>query len=94
MSPMPDEALSALISNLNSVSFSDDKLSLIQAAAASNHFTISQTVAILQTLDFSPDKLKALGMLRASIVDPQNAAQLGAVFTFSSDISAAMQMFQ
>lgn len=94
ISPLSQGSFGGLIGSLNSASFSSDKLSLIRAAAANNHFTISQTAAILETIDFSSDQLAALAALRPKIVDPQNAAQLGAVFTFSSDLEDAMKMFQ
>ena len=93
-SAMSSDSLSALIGSLNSVSFSDDKLNLIRATAASNHFTIRQVAAILETLSFSSDQLEALSALRPRIVDPQNAAQLSAVFSFSSDLEDAMKLFQ
>ncbi len=67
---------------------------MIRSAAAGNHFTVSQAAAILGTLSFSSDQLEALAVLRPKIVDPQNAAQLGSVFDFSSDLDDAMLMFQ
>jgi len=91
---MSSDNFSALIGSLNSVSFSSDKLNLIQTAAASNHFTVRQVATILETLSFSSDQLKALSALHPMIVDPQNAAQLGAVFSFSSDLEEAMKLFQ
>jgi hypothetical protein len=91
---MPDASHRQLLVAIDAASFSDDKLSLIRAAAASNNFTISQTAAILEKLSFSSDQLEALALLRPRIVDPQNAAQLGSVFSFSSDLESAMELFE
>ena len=84
----------ALVVGIVDASFSDDKLTLITAAAARNRFTCAQVVEIIDQLSFSSDQLEALAALRPSIIDPHNAALIGGVFTFSSDRDAAMQMFQ
>lgn len=75
-------------------SFSDDQLDLIRTAANHSWFNIDQTVALLEHLSFSSDKLKALEILRPRIVDPQNSHQLNEAFTFSSDKEAAQEMFR
>ncbi|MFT5679248.1 MAG: hypothetical protein ACI8RZ_000152, partial [Myxococcota bacterium] len=86
--------LSQLLTAISAAGFSDDKLALIRTSAASNHFTVSQTVSILEQLSFSSDQLEALALLRPRIIDPVNAVQLGAVFSFSSDRDEALRLFQ
>lgn len=91
---MEGGAFSALKQAIDDASFSDDKINVIQAAVGANHFTIAQVGAIVDALDHSSDKVRAVEILRAKIIDPGNAFQLGSHFTFSSDKEKVLGMFK
>lgn len=86
-------AFRSLVALLESTSFSSDKLDVVKAAAARNRFTVAQVGEILDTLDFSGDKLAAVKVLRERIVDPENGFQLARHFDFFTDKEKVAALF-
>ena len=87
-------AFAALKAAVAEASFSDDKINVIQAAVGANHFTIAQVGGIVDALDHSSDKVRAVEIMRGKIIDPGNAFQLGSHFDFSSDKEKVLGMFK
>lgn len=92
--PIGEPQLQQLIQAVNDASFADDQVSVIRTAAASNHFTCAQAVRLLEIPSFSDAKIQAAQALKPAIVDPQNAFQLEAAFSFSSDKEQVRAMFR
>lgn len=97
-SPKAPTALDAasfnnLLSAIKRESFGDDKLRVIQSAAANGHFTIAQVGQIVQTLSFGEEKVNAVRALKPRVIDPQNAYQLQSLFSFSSEKEEVQQIF-
>lgn len=93
-SPMTPGAFSALVKSVDQASFSSDKIALVQAAAAGNHFTVAQLGTLVDASTHSSDKLKTAEIVAPKIIDRQNAFQLGARFTFSSDKEKVLELFR
>ena len=87
-------AFGALKQAVEDASFSDDKINVISAAVGSNHFTIAQVGALVDALDHSSDKVRAVELVRGKIIDPGNAFQLASHFDFSSDKDKVLGMFK
>lgn len=93
-SAMDERAFGTFLRQLDNASFSDEKLALIETTAANNWMSCDQLARILDTLDHGSDKVKAVGIVRNSIVDPQNAFVLNDKFSFSSDAQKAQAYFR
>jgi len=74
-----------LLSDLRQESFTEDKLSIIELVSASNFFTVSQVYQILETIDFSEDRIEAVELLFPSVIDKYNAYRLLSLFNNSID---------
>lgn len=92
--PMDAGAFSALVRSVDDATFSSDKIKQVQIAAGSNHFTIAQVGALMDTCAHSSDKVKIARILHARVVDKKNAFQLGNHLTFSSDKDKVLRLFQ
>lgn len=92
--PIAEPQLQQLIQAVKDASFSDDQVSVIRTAASRNHFTCAQAVRLLEILSFSDAKVQAAQALKPAIVDPQNAFQLEAAFSFSSDKEQIRALFR
>ncbi|MFT4977173.1 MAG: hypothetical protein ACI8S6_003078 [Myxococcota bacterium] len=87
-------SLRQLIEAVDDASFSSDKVSLIQTAAANNHFECAQVVRLLEPISHSSDKVAAARALHGAIIDPENAHVLEQAFTFSSDKEEIRALFR
>lgn len=92
--PMDAGAFSALVRSVDDATFSSDKIKQVQIAAGSNHFTIAQVGALMDTCAHASDKVKIARILHARVVDKKNAFQLGNHLTFSSDKDKVLRLFQ
>lgn len=92
--PMKPGAFNALLQSVKSASFSSDKINVVTAAAAGNHFTIAQLGQLVDASTHSSDKVKTAELVAPKIVDRKNAFQLGKHFTFSSDKDKVLKLFQ
>lgn len=92
--PISESGLVALIAAVEDATFGSDQVSVLQTAAARNHFTCAQVVRLLEPLSHSSDKVEAVTALRGAIVDPQNAHVLEQAFTFSSDKEEVRALFR
>lgn len=84
----------ALLEAVNDAGFADDKLGVIATAAQSAQFTVSQVGQLIEAISMSSDKLKALQLLKGTIVDRQNNFRLLEKFTFSADKAKAQAMLK
>ncbi|XDD49596.1 DUF4476 domain-containing protein [Leptospira sp. WS92.C1] len=65
--------------------FMDQRLSVLRSQASRSTFTAEQVAELMDLFNFSPDKIKALGILRNRIEDPENAYVIVERFSFDSD---------
>lgn len=89
---MDAASFTSLTAAVGGESFSDGKIKVIRLSASSNYYTCAQVGALLDSLTFSADKLKALEILNPRIVDRQNIHTIPSHFTFSSDKDAATKL--
>jgi hypothetical protein len=82
---MIDSDFEFLLSEINQQSFTEDKLLIIEAASVSNYFTVAQIYKILETIDFSSDRIDAFRMLFPSIADKYNSYRIISLFQNSAD---------
>lgn len=74
-----------LLSDLRQESFTQDKLSIIELVSDANFFTVSQAYQIIETIDFSEDRVEAFRLLFPSLVDKYNSYRLLSLFKSSID---------
>lgn len=91
---MADDDLSRLIDTVDDASFGADQVDVIRTAAAHNHFTCGQLVRLLEPISHSSDKVDAVKAARTALIDPNNAHELEAAFSFSSDKEEVRGLFQ
>jgi hypothetical protein len=89
---MPGGAFDSLAAQVSDASFSSEKLDTISSAASTNTFTAAQVARLLGEISMSGDQLEALAVLAPQLEDPNNAAPIVAVFSFSSDQKKAAAM--
>lgn len=82
---MSDYDFRLLLSDLKQESFTQDKLSIIEIVSSSNFFTVYQVYQIIETIDFSEDRIEAIELLFPSIVDKYNSYRLLSLFNSSID---------
>jgi len=82
---MSDYDFKFLMSDLKSESFTEDKLSIIEMVSSSNYFTVSQVFQIVETIDFSNDRIEAIKLLFPAVVDKYNSYRLLSLFNNSID---------
>ncbi len=82
---MEGASFASLLQAVKSESFSEGKLGAIESAASSAYFTIDQVGQLVDALTFSADKVQAVTLTRAHLVDPGNGFKLLGHFTFSGD---------
>ncbi|MCS7052840.1 MAG: DUF4476 domain-containing protein [Ignavibacterium sp.] len=82
---MSEQDFKQLVSDLKNESFTEDKLTIIELVSNSNNFTVSQVYQILETIDFSEDRIEAIELLYPSIVDKYNSYRLLSLFNNSTD---------
>lgn len=89
---MDAASFSSLKAAIDGESFSDGKIKVIQLSATSSYYTCAQVGALLDSLTFSEDKLRALRLVQSRIVDRQNVHTILSHFTFSADKDAATKI--
>ena len=65
--------------------FGRERLDVLQAAAGSRWFTVAQVKGLVESFEFSRERLQAVRILEPRIVDPENTSQLHAAFASASD---------
>lgn len=83
--PIAENQLQNLIQAINKESFGDAKLRVLEVAAPSQYFLVSQVTKILQRFSFGDDKLDAVRVLWPRVLDRENAYQLYQSFTFQGE---------
>lgn len=93
--PMPAATFGVLLGQVQSATFTDDKMRHIQAAAAGGHtFTVAQVAQLLPALSMDDDKVEVVAILRPRISDPQNGWMLANQITFSQNKQRVQALFQ
>ena len=87
-----DDTFDSLIEAVDDQAFSQDKLRVLDDAAASRWFRVDQVARLLDQLAFSEDKLHALQTLAHRIVDRQNTFKLYNSFVFANDKARARKI--
>ncbi len=82
---MDGASFAALLQAVKSEAFSQNKLGAIESAASSAFFTVDQVGQLVDVLSFSADKVQAVTLTRARLVDPGNGFKLLNHFPFSGD---------
>lgn len=91
---MDASRFAGVLSMLEGLSFSDEKLEMVKTVSGSNRFTCAQVAQILGKFAHSSDQVEAVRIMRPSIVDPENAFVLTADLAHSSDRTEVLGMFQ
>ncbi|QRN98619.1 DUF4476 domain-containing protein [Archangium violaceum] len=83
--PITDAMLRSLVAAIRNEPFGDDQLAVLEEAASTQYFLVSQTQDILRHFNFSKDKLKALRLIRPHLLDMENSFKLYESFQYSND---------
>lgn len=83
---MSSGSFNTLLSTLNKAA-SFDKLDIVQTAAKTNNFTVSQVAQIIDKMGFKSYEEDAAVMLYSSVCDTNNWFMLANAFTFSNSFS-------
>lgn len=92
--PMAPADLERLLQAVQDESFSSDQVEIIATAARNNHFTCRQLARLIEPISFGSDKVAAVEAARHAVVDPGNAHELEAAFSFSSDKEKVRALFR
>jgi len=91
---MSSTAFAGLVQAVKAASFGSDQVDILRTAAVGNHFRCEQVATLLGLMSFSSNQLDAVKALRPAIIDPENAWQLEAPFSFSSDKEQVRALFR
>lgn len=80
-----DEALAAVLYDLDRATFSSDKMSIIRHVAGSYTMSVHAAKRMVSRLTFSNDRVQALEVLYPRVQDKQNWYRVYDLLTFSSD---------
>jgi hypothetical protein len=83
--PITEAMLRSLAEAVRGEPFADDQLAVLEEAASTQYFLVSQTQQMLRLFSFSKDRLKAMRLLRPRLLDMENSFKLYESFEFSSD---------
>ena len=83
---MSDSQFSNFVSLVNNVSFRSQKKELINAAAATNSFTVAQIIQIMNMMDFSSDKVDVAAAMYNNVCDYNNWYMVYSVFDFNMHV--------
>lgn len=83
--PITEAMLRSLASSIRNEPFAEDQLAVLEEAAPTQYFLVSQTQQVLRLFSFSKDRLKAMRLLRPRLLDMENSFKLYESFEFSSD---------
>ncbi len=89
---MPDPDYRALVNSINNESFEDNKVSVLQASAKYNYFSVDQIIGLIELSSFSSWKIKALELTYPFVIDKNNSYKIINAFTFSDDKQKAQQI--
>jgi hypothetical protein len=89
---MHQSELRSVIGAIQGESFSEGQLRVLGDAAQGRCFLVSHVEAILPLFSFENDKLKALEMLSAALLDRQNGFRIYALFTFEQSKADARRI--
>lgn len=81
----PEDDFAAILSAIESASFSEEKTGVVETAASGHVFTVEQVGRLVDAMSFSAEKLKVVELTRGRLVDRQNGFKLLEHFTFSAD---------
>jgi hypothetical protein len=82
--PMSAGDFAVLIRDLDEEPFSDNKLNLLEIAAASHFLLVEQVEVILEYFVFEDDRIEAVRILHPQILDDENSYRLFNKFVFSN----------
>lgn len=85
LTAMSSSEFQRLLNNVKNESFADDQTSVVNIAAKSKYFSISQLMTLLDVFSFSDDKINIVQIVYPRIVDKDNAHSLLGAFTYSDD---------
>lgn len=83
--PITEAMLRSLVSAIRNEPFADDQLEVLEQAASSQYFLVSQVQQLLRLFSFSKDRLRAMRLLRPRLLDTENGFKLYESFEYSSD---------
>jgi hypothetical protein len=84
--------LSAVKREIDDADFSASKISVLESAAKRRWFCVAQVVEVLEQFDFSADKLQALRIMKARIVDGENHYKIYGALDFEADKEEAKRI--
>jgi hypothetical protein len=91
---MDEGAFARLLDAVKRASMSDDKVAVVESAAARNWFTVDQLSRLIRAMTFADDQVRITQVCAPKVVDPENAFSLGSAFTFSGDAERALAAFR
>ncbi len=91
---MADDAFKALLRQLAAAPFPSDRTGLVELAAASNRFSVTQLEQIVRAMVFSSERIRAVEVICPRLVDRQNAFMLDGAFSFPGEREQARRLCQ
>lgn len=82
---LPSARLSAIVSSIERVSFTEGKMQVLTRELAEETVTSEQASALVELFSFSRDRVEALVFLHPRLVDQENFEQLLSSLKFESD---------
>lgn len=83
---MSNSQFSSFVSLVKNARFRSQKIDMIEAAAASNSFTVDQVIQIMNLMTFSSDKVDVAASMYHSVCDRNNWYKVYGVFDFQMHV--------
>lgn len=91
---MSDAAFDTLLALVEEKAFDSTRMEVLKTASATAYFSVAQVSKLLAKLSFDSNRLEALKAIHTRVVDRENAVLLSKSFTFSSNQTEALKLFQ
>ncbi len=89
---MPDPDYRMLVNSINNESFEENKVSVLQASAKYNYYSVDQIIGLMELSSFSSWKIKTLEMTYPFVIDKNNSYRIINALTFSEDKQKAREI--
>ncbi len=89
---MPESDYRQLVNSISNESFEENMVSVLQASARYNYFSVQQIIGIMDLNSFSSWKIKALELTYPFVIDKNNSYKIINALTFSEDKRKAQEI--
>jgi hypothetical protein len=83
--PIDEPGMERLAAAIKAEQFRDEKVAVLQHATQAYQFRVAQLVRLVPLFGWREDRIRAVAVVKRSLLDPENALTLLSLFPESSD---------